>query len=165
MGLDVYGLTTHRDVSTIRQFLDEFADLPASEDRGDEELAIEPLDPARSDSESAIEWEPAHTLTHIIERGLAYPRRAFTIYTVSRHPSVERAILCFTHDDQLVLGLSLYNDMYPDDVAISPVLAQHLMSTYQCHLGVILPETPPPMSESEFRRAIASDAYTPLKEQ
>lgn len=165
MALDVYGLTWHRDVATINRFLDEYVDRAANADRGDEELALEPLDePAGgADWNRAWEpdWEPALSLSHIVERGLAYPRRAFTNYFSClpqyRQAGIERVILAFTRDDQLVLGLSVslgYNMLEAEAVAgeaRAHELLAHLATTYNCHLGLILLETPPPHSEAEFR--------------
>jgi hypothetical protein len=71
---DIYGLTKHCDVATINRFLDAYVDRAASENREDEELMMEPL-PTQSGTDcAAVEWEPALTLSHIIERGLAFPR-------------------------------------------------------------------------------------------
>ena len=41
--LDIYGLTKHRDTTTIDRFLDTYVDRAKSWDRGDEELMMEPL--------------------------------------------------------------------------------------------------------------------------
>ncbi|MEO6891198.1 MAG: hypothetical protein ABI324_19610, partial [Ktedonobacteraceae bacterium] len=77
--LDIYGLTKNRDAITINRFLDTYVDRAASNDRGDEELLMEPLLPTQPGTGfDAFESEPALTLSHIIDRGLAFPRRAFT---------------------------------------------------------------------------------------
>ena len=55
------------------------------------------------DAWEAWEWEPAQTLSHCVERGVAYPRRAFRIYLKPKSSGIDRAILSFTRDDQLVL--------------------------------------------------------------
>lgn len=155
MALDVYGLTKHRDAATLNRFLDEYVDRAANADRGSEELLLEPLD-ARP---GAMEWEvePSLTLSHILERGLAYPRRAFTAYLsclpAYRQVGIERVILGFTRDDQLAFGLSVSSEEWEIDEALAHELLAHLAEVYQCHIGLILLETPPPMSEAEFRRA------------
>lgn len=109
MALDVYGLTRHRDAVTLNRFLDEYVDRVASADRGDEELLLEPLDARPGAMEGEV--EPSLTLSHILERGLAHPRRAFTAYLTClpacRQAGIERVILSFTWDDQVVLGLSV----------------------------------------------------------
>lgn len=155
MALDVYGLTRRRDKTTIDRFLDEYVDRAASEDRGDEELRLEPLDTTADDEDEQLESEPAHSLSHIIERGLSYPRRAFTAYFTSpmtlQREGIERAIVAFTRDDQLVLRLSIYDGDYDADDAQAKAILSHLAQVYGCQLGLILIETPPPLSEMEFR--------------
>ena len=77
--LDIYGLTKHRDTATINRFLDTYVDRAKSWARGDEALMMEPLPlthPETGEEGAAwestpFEWEPALTLSHIIERGLA----------------------------------------------------------------------------------------------
>jgi hypothetical protein len=155
VALDVYGLTRHRDADTLNRFIREYVDLAANAERGDEELMLEPLDT----ESGTVEWEPSLTLSHIVERGLAYPRRAFTAY-FNCLPSmcqegIERAILGFTRDDQLVLGLSVYTGEWEADEVRAKDFLSHLSESYQCHVGLILSETPPPMSEAGFRRLAA----------
>jgi len=111
--LDIYGLTKHRDALTIDRFLDAYVDRAKSWDRGDEALMMEPLlltYPGEEDESAepdTFEWEPALTLSHILERGLASPRRAFTVYLVPKRADLTRVLLRFTTDDQLVLGIAL----------------------------------------------------------
>lgn len=154
MSFDIYGLTRFRDLGTINRFLDEYADRAASEDRGGEEIGLEPLNPVLEGD--AWQWEPALTLTHIVERGLAYPRRAFTSYLTSKRADIERAILSFTRDDQLVLGVSMRSD-YSEPEKVEDTRAKQLLSdlavAYRCHLGLVLLETAPPSSGAEFRAA------------
>jgi hypothetical protein len=111
MALDVYGLTRHRDLATMARFLDEYVDRLVSADRGDEDIGLEPLVTLPEETEARWEWVPSQTLGHILVLGLAYPRRAFTVYLkclpACHESRIERAILGFTRDDQLVLGLSI----------------------------------------------------------
>lgn len=160
MALDVYGLTRQRDASTLNRFLDEHVDRAANADRGDEELNLEPLDWQPEETEARYESVPALTLSHILELGLAHPRRAFTAYLIClpacHEVGIERAILGFTRDDQLVLGLSvstgenMQKDEWEAGEARAHELLAHFAVAYRCHLGPILLETPPPWSEAEF---------------
>jgi hypothetical protein len=162
MDLDVYGLTRQRDAITLNRFLDEYIDRAANADRGDEELMLEPLDAHSSETKRQWEWEPSLTLSHILERGLAYPRRVFTTYLTClpacHEARIERAILGFTRDDQLVLGLSvstsehMQEDGWEAGEARAHELLTHFAEAYRCHLGLILLEEPPPLSEAEFRQ-------------
>lgn len=150
--LDIYGLTKHRDVTTIGRFLDTYVDRTASEDRGDEELMMESLLPTQGGTGfEAVEWEPALNLSHIIERGLAFPRRAFTVYLTPQRTDLTQAILGFTSDDQLVLGLALDDEgaKPENEIRAKEILAQ-LVKEYGCHCGLILVESPPPLSEARF---------------
>lgn len=151
--LDIYGLTKLRDRVTLERFLDEYVDRSASENRRDEELRLEPLMPRKNATGvDAYDWEPSQTLTHIVERGLDYPRRAFTVYLKANRRDIDRAILRFTTDDQLVFGLSIDDaDAKPENEKRAKMLLRDLAKKYQCHLGLILVEEPPPKNEKEFR--------------
>ena len=104
------------------------------------------------DAWEAWEWEPAQTLSHCVERGLAYPRRAFRIYLKPKSSGIDRAILSFTRDDQLVLGLPI-PDQGEESEARSKLLLQQLAKEFQCHLGAVAVEEPPPGDEVEFQAA------------
>jgi hypothetical protein len=151
--LDMYGLTKRRNAATIGRFLDEYVDRTASEDRGDEELMLEPLLPTQDGTDfDAVEWEPALTLSHIIERGLAFPRRAFTVYLTPKQKDLTSVTLSFTSDDQLVLGVS-FDDAgaKPENEGRAREILTQLMEGYGCHCGLIQVYDPPPRNETEFR--------------
>ncbi len=162
MALDVYGLTRYRNASTINHFLDEYVDRVAMAHRGGDELLLEALEPQFGENE---EWEaiPSISIAHVLEIGLAHPRRAFTAYFTSlpscQERGIERAILGFTRDDQLTLGLSVStgHGMIESEWDAAEIQARALLAHFaealHCHLGLILLECPPPMSESEFRHA------------
>jgi hypothetical protein len=159
--LDIYALTRQRDRATIERFLDEYGDRVADEERGDEELMIESpaffgedwaAQPPVAIPETAYEWEPSRTLSHIIDRGLDYPRRAFTVYLTAKAPDVDRITLAFTRDDQLVVGLSIDDEgAQPENEVIAKALLGHLMEAYGCHAGLVIVETYPPQGEREFQ--------------
>ncbi len=162
MALDVYGLTKQRDATTLNRFLDEDVDRAANADRGSEELEFEPLDARPEETQARWEWVPALTLDHILELGLSYPRRAFIVYLkclpAHHEARIERAILGFTRDDQLVLGLSvstgenMREDEWDAGETQAHKLLAHFAEAYQCHLGLILLETAPPLGEAQFRQ-------------
>lgn len=157
--LDIYGLTKHRDSATIERFLNASVDRAKSWDRGDEALMMVPLSltPPETGEEGtewepdSFEWEPALTLSHIIERGLASPRRAFTAYLTAQREDLKRVMLRFTVDDQLVLGISIDDEgAQPENEGKAKQLLAHFMEEYDCHLGLILVEQYPPQSERAF---------------
>jgi hypothetical protein len=127
-------------------------DREASEDRGDEELLMERLSLEQSGTESeTFEWEPALTLSHIIERGLAFPRRAFIVYLTPKRPDLTQVILGFTSDDQLVLGIGLDDEeVKPENEERAREILAQLVEKYACHCGIILVESPPPLDERAF---------------
>jgi hypothetical protein len=158
--LDIYALTRHRDHATIERFLNEYVDRVAAEERGDGDILLE--NPAyftedwidqQSGSIPAMawEWEPAYTLSHIIERGLDQPRRAFPVYLTAKAPDLDGVILAFTRDDQLVVGLSIDDEgAQPENEVRAKALLAYLMVTYRCHAGLIVLEDKPPQGEREF---------------
>lgn len=150
--LDIYGLTKHRDATTLDCFLNAYVDRANSEDRGDEELMVERLPPVPPGAgNNAFEWEPSLTLSHIIERGLAFPRRAFTVYLAAKQADQPRVVLSFTADDQLILGLAIDDEgARPENERKARELLARLVEEYGCHLGLILVEDPPPRSETAF---------------
>lgn len=152
--LDIYCLTKHREADTINRFLEHYVDRARSENREDEELMIRKLDaPANSDREQDYEWKPALTLSHAVQRGLAFPRRSFNIYLQAKQQDMDHATLGFTMDDQLVLGLSMDDaEEKPENLERAKELLALLAEEYGCHRGIILVEQPPPNSEEMFVR-------------
>ncbi len=159
--LDIYGLTKHRDLNIINAFLDLYVDREASEDRGDEELMMLPLDSSTpTENLEDYDWEPARTLSNIIQRGMDYPRRSFTVYLKSKRADIDQVILSFTADNQLILGLSIDDEgglSENKDRAVG--LLKKSAEQYGCHLGLIMVEQPPPVNEGMFLKA-ASDSLT-----
>lgn len=159
--IDIYSMTRHRDAATINRFIDNYVDRLKSEDRGDEEIMLVPLAglPVPLSLQS-FDWEPALTLTHIIERGLDYPRRAFTVYLSSKREDIHSIILGFTTDNQLVLGLSIDDESEKaENEVIAKILLEKLMTEFDCHAGIIRAETPPPTSEIELLK-LQEDPFT-----
>lgn len=150
--LDIYCLTKRRDADTINSFIDRFMDPSESEDREDEELMIRKLDaPPCADGEQDYEWELALTLSHALQRGLAYPRRSFNLYLKAKQQDIDQVILGFTTDDQLVLGLSIDDaEEKPENLERAKELLSLLAEDYGGHRGLILMEQPPPNSEEMF---------------
>jgi hypothetical protein len=150
--LDIYGLTKYRDLNTINTFLDLYVDRAASEDRGDEDLMLLPLFSfAHPDNLDDYDWEPARTLSNIIQRGLDFPRRSFSVYLKSRQSDIDLIILSFTSDNQLILGLSIdYWNELPETLTRAERLLKELAGQFNCHRGLIMVEGRPPVDEKEF---------------
>jgi hypothetical protein len=164
--LDVYVLTSRRDRETIDRFVATFLDRAAVEDLGDTELMLTPLGatPGPRGLEE-MEWEPVGTLTRAVERGLDYPRRAFSLYLSGPTPGGERPVdevsLTFTTDDQVVLGVSIQDpDSRPEKMAFAKQILARLTAEFDCSLGIIGWEVVPPVSGAEFRRVVENREYT-----
>lgn len=168
--LDIYVLTRHRDAETIKRFLDEYVDESAHEDMGDEEIMMLPLGRkewgkeylSREKHDNALlydaeykeqyvrpDWEPAVSLSHVVQRGLDYPRRSFTVYLRPRERRIERVMLSFTVDDLLILGISIKSNQ--KNGSQGRKLLKKLIEQYDCFLGMMAAEQAPPSSEQEFR--------------
>jgi hypothetical protein len=150
--LDIYGLTRRRDEITINRFIEAYVDKLKSEDRGREELMLEPLDSLiGSSSIQSYDWAPALSLTHIIGRGLEYPRRAFVVYLSPKRENHRRAILSFTTDNMVIFGLSIDDEgQKTENIIIAKGLLERLITEFECHVGIIAVESPPPASEAEL---------------
>ena len=62
----------------MERFLRAYVDRAASEDRGNEKVMMLALDSfGQPSSGDDWDWEPSKSLTHIVDRGLQFPRRAF----------------------------------------------------------------------------------------
>jgi len=149
--LDVYVVSNAREHETINRFLDSYCDRAASEDRGGEELMISPLDscdeePTRLEN---WEWEPSKTLTHIVERGLEHPRRAFCVYLKPRDASLRSMVLAFTSNDRVIFGASLDDEgAKQENLERATVLLHQLAREFGAHLGFVCVETGPPLTRS-----------------
>jgi len=158
--LNIYCLTRRRDAETVNIFLDRYVDRPHSEDREGVALMVRKLDaPSDSDGVQDYEWEHAPTLTHAVQRGLDYPRRSFALYLKPKRPEIAGAVLGFTSDDQLVLGLSVDDESErPENLERAKELLSGLAEEFNGHHGLILVEEPPPHSEDVFQRK-ADDSH------
>jgi hypothetical protein len=161
--LDIYCLTKQREIEAINRFLDEYVDRASSDDRGDEEICMDPLHPSpQGEGNWEPDWEPALMLSHMIQRGLDHPRRSFAVYMDTKNAlNMTGALMYFTTDDQLVLGLSISDkggdlDNDPTDPGSelrAGGILQRLAEQFACYLGWITVEDPPPHSEAEFKEA------------
>jgi hypothetical protein len=144
--LDVYAISSARDRETIERFLTMYVNRATSEDRGDEQLMILALEASgKSSNADDWDWEPSESLTHIIERGLQYPRRAFSVYLKAQDASLAGAILSFTTDDQVIFGVSLEDEgAKPENLERAKMLLHEMVKAFGGHRGFIGVETPPP---------------------
>jgi hypothetical protein len=158
--LDVYVLTRRRDARTIEAFLERFVDRAACEDRGDEEMMTLPLKHHGTQPLPKFidyEWVRAGTLTNMIATGLGPLQRCFSIYLRVTTPPIDQAIVSFTRDGQLVLGLSVDDPgASPQRLELAKRFLDELLDAYDGSCGYIAVEDPPPCDEAEFRATMAS---------
>jgi hypothetical protein len=106
--LDVYVISPARNRETIERFLHAYVDWAASEDRGTEELPMVALDSSgQPSSDDLWDWEPSKSLTHIVERALEFPRRAFAAHLKTLDTSLTGGILAFDVENRVIFGLSI----------------------------------------------------------
>lgn len=158
--LDIYVLVKNRDKETLERFIDAYVDRNASEDRGDEELMMLPLwlsnekitlEDEEGLSSDDYDWELAQTLTNILERGLHFPRRAFSVYLKPKEKHLSGATLSFTADNQLILGLSIDDEgALPENEKQARKILTKLMQQFNGKAGLIIVEWPPPTTELDF---------------
>jgi hypothetical protein len=164
-GWDVYVITSHRSIETLARFIAGFVDRAAAEDRGDEELMLLPLNRSTTDFvmtastapgdvarwfKESLDWEPALTLTHSIQRGLSRPWRAFSLFNLPcSRPDLMAASIGFTPDGELVLGVEATTR--EDAVAWLTRLAEE----FNADLGLVSGQ--PPLSRDDAEELIAND--------
>lgn len=151
--LDIYALTALRDTATLNAFLDAFVDRAAATAHlGGLELMVEPLGATEPVGNHEWQWAPVTSLEEIVDWGLCFPRRTFTTYLPWCRGTVKSAILSFTADNQLIVGIAVYDDENGHLVTenAAKVLLDDLMRLVGAHRGLILAEGPPPRIEAEF---------------
>ncbi|MGE5674967.1 MAG: hypothetical protein ACM3XM_14010, partial [Mycobacterium leprae] len=150
--LDVYVVSTRRDRDTITRFLNKWVDLGLSEDRGDEELMLLSLGAiAPPSNDTDWEWEPAVSLTHIVDRGLQLPIRAFAVYLHPKDPSLSDVTLAFMSNGQVVFGVSL-DDPTGDDQTVQRArsIMHTLAQDFDAEVAFVSCEAPPPLTERDI---------------
>lgn len=147
--MDIYALTKLKNAEIIQRFLDEYIIYADNENRETEDftyyLAEKPQD-------EETEVHPSISLTNLIEKGLSAKNKGFPIYLRSHLEQFKSVMLVFTYDDKLVLGLSIEDEGAKESTfEEGKKLLEKLMADYNCHLGLIASETPPPLSEAQFQ--------------
>jgi hypothetical protein len=145
--LDIYVISPERNRETIERFLATHVDRTTSEDRGNEELMLLALDSSGQPS-SRDEWdsEPSLSLTRIVERGLEFPRRAFSAYLKAQDTSLAGAILAFDVSNRVIFGLSMDDEGgKPENLARAKQLLHEMAEKLGATHGFIGVEQPPPL--------------------
>ena len=145
--LDVYVISPARNRETIERFLNAYVDRATSESRGDEELQMIALDPSgRPLSGDEWDWEQSNSLTHIVERGLQFPRRAFAAYLEPQDTSLDQAILAFDTENQVIFGVSVDDqDEKTETLERAKRLLHEMTQMLGATHGFIGVEEPPPL--------------------
>jgi hypothetical protein len=145
--LDIYVISPARNRETIECFLSAYVDRAACEDRGDEELIMVAQDPSgQPSSGDDWDWDPSKSLTHIVDRGLQFPRRAFSVYLKTLDSSLARAILAFDVDNQVIFGVSMDDEgARPENLERAKTVLHEMAQTLRANHGFIGVEEPPPL--------------------
>lgn len=145
--LDIYVISPSRNRETIERFLGAYVDRVASEIRGDEELMMLALDSSGRPSAGDVwDWEPSKSLTHIIDRGLQFPRRAFSVHLKTLDTSLTGAILAFDVDNQVIFGVSIDDEgANAENLERAKTVFHEMAQTLGATRGFIGAEEPPPL--------------------
>jgi hypothetical protein len=145
--LDIYVISPARNRETIERFLGAYVDRAASENRGDEELMMLTLNSSgHPSSGDDWDWEPSESLTHIVDRGLQFPRRAFSVYLKTLDASLAGANLAFDVDNQVIFGVSMDDEgAKAENLERAKTLLHEMAQTLGATRGFIGVEEPPPL--------------------
>jgi hypothetical protein len=99
------------------------------------------------------DWEPSKSLTHIVDRGLQFPRRAFAVYLKTLDPSLAGAILAFDVDNQMIFGVSIDDESAKaQNLERAKTVLHEIAQTLGATHGFIGVEEPPPLQGTQGRR-------------
>jgi hypothetical protein len=145
--LDIYVISPARNRETIERFLGAYVDRAASETRRDEELMLLALDSSGQPSTGDDwDWEPSKSLTHIVDRGLEFPRRAFSVYLKTLDGSLAGAILAFDVNNQVIFGISVDDEgAKAENLERAKTVLHEMAQTLGATRGFIGVEEPPPL--------------------
>lgn len=144
--LDVYGLADARTLDAAWSFVSRWA-APEEFER--------PWTIALDGAPAAAGERQAANLRAALGLGLDDPRQWYTLYLKSRdEKQAYRAMLTFTRDGKLVLGLSVDDaEEGPAPLLAARKLLETLKAEHGCRLGFVAGEESPPGDETEFRAA------------
>ena len=92
------------------------------------------------------DWEPSMSLTHIVERGLQFPRRAFSVDLKTQDPSLAGATLAFDTDNQVIFGVSMDDEgAKTENLERAKILLHEIAQALGGSHGFIGVEEPPPL--------------------
>ena len=123
-------------------------------------MLLAPDSSGQPSSDDHWEWEPSKSLTHIVERGLEFPRRAFSVYLKARNPSLTGAILAFDVDNQVIFGLSIDDEgARPENLERAKTLLHEMAHAFQATHGFIGVEEPPPLRGARVPPKISAHSW------
>ena len=85
-------------------------------------------------------------MTHIVERGLQFPRRAFSVHLKTRDTTLAGAILAFDTDNQVIFGVSIDDEgAQTENLERAKILLREMAQALEGSHGFIGVEEPPPL--------------------
>ena len=156
----IHVLSRKRDRSALETFVGDYVDRAASEDRGDEDLMMLPLGMTTDEAEISDdwEWEPSRSLSHVLERGLDLPHRAFAVYGLKpADEEFDSACIAFTQTGEVVFALSLEDlDTREATLRRAQEVLDRLMVQFDGEVGWVDDEQPAPLDEEDIRAVLGA---------
>jgi hypothetical protein len=101
------------------------------------------------------DWEPAKSLTHIVDLGLEFPRRAFSVYLNPQDASLAGATLAFDVDNAVIFGVSIDDEgARAENRERAKTVLYEMAQMLGATRGFIGVEEPPPLRGAQERPAI-----------
>ena len=153
--LDAFAITNSRTKQVLDRFVERFVSPDFSTGRQGEQVNALPLGSEQHPEQlDDYDWFPAESVEQVISLGLAQPWRGFAAHF---HPADDRfcdAIIAFTTDGQLVLGLGIDDANESDDnVQFAKSTALRLAGECSAHTAIVGEELPPPLLAGEVPSA------------
>lgn len=137
--LDIYFLSNHRSIETVKAFVHEYSPQY-------EESAVDYPIPIYSDNPTKI-FNNLFELFDFLEKNTNYDYIVY-LRNLDDKSSIKHVILQFTNDGKIIVGVSVKESDFTD--AEIDGLFYKLKQSVSANIGYITVEEPPPSNSDEF---------------